>query len=360
MSPLRDRVKAFINCPLTDTGEDALKAFLTLPTVENWNPENILGREVNFIFDFGLLFSIIGNNPSVHKLRNKVGNYISGKPTLNDSDISELHACALLNIWEISPTFIKTNNNKTPDIECHNPDGSILDIEVVRADKRHNHTELLKNQLKFTETLLPGDVAWNIACFMADASNTQELNDAFDAAVALESGESVEMAERWKVIAVPDQQLPDFLAEVRTLRPLWWPKDCPSYNASSTRFGGSPKKSSHIFLESQVPVVEYIGPIRRKAENPQNRSEHPFLIAMDSMELPRTHDRIQPELEKFFPLWNHVSGVLIFEPRFWFGWWCKEYHWSINPNPHANIPLPNNLTKNVNGVQKVSLELSIK
>lgn len=351
MSPLSDRVKAFINCQLNTTGEAALRAFSTLPGLKNWNPEILCGRKVNDMFNLGLAFSIIGDNPSADKLRSKVKQSIS----LNPSDLSELHAGALLSHWETNPTFIEPIRNKrTPDLECSFPNGLILDVEVVRADIKHNHINLQNNLINFTDTLLPSDINWNIACFMADASIDQELSNVFDTAISLKLGESKEVSDRWKVVAVAQEQLPDFLAQVSMLTPEWWPQDCPSYIASSSLLGGS----SHVFIDSQVPIVEYVGPIRRKAERHQNRDGRPFLIAMDSTELPRAHSRIHHELENFFLQWDHVSGVLVFEPRFPFGWWSKEYHWSIHPNPHAKIPLPTKLTQNVNEVQIINFELN--
>ena len=39
------------------------------------------------------------------------------------------------------------------------------------------------------------------------------------------------------------------------------------------------------------------------------------------------------------PQWDQVSGILIFEPRFWSGGDEKSYIWALHPNPDARIPL---------------------
>ena len=344
MPSLRDRVLSFLNRRLTPTGEKALDTFLSLPDVENWNPTNVWGMEVDRIFRFGLPFSIIGENSSAQRHRVKAGKQILGKDEgLAPSDFSEIHAAALLTHWGLRPTFIGTSEDRTPDIACRCSDGALLDVEVVRADQRHDHKKLEVGLANFADTMKPSDIDWNLACFMADASDSQELNDAFYAAMCLEPGRSVGVDGRWKVVAVPLDQCPEFVSQADSFAPDWWPIGAPGYWANSILLGAAVAPS--IVVRSLVPIIRYIEPIRRKAERSQGRKDRAFLIAMDSTELPRAHDRLPPELEGFFPQWTHVSGVLIFEERFWSGGEKKAYLYSMHPNPHADISLPADLSR---------------
>lgn len=356
MESLHDRVKSFLNCQLTQTGEEALAAFLALPGVEKWDPENVWGLEVDRIFFFGLPFSIIGDIPSAHDHRVKVGKNIIGKSGLTPSDISEIHIAALLSHWCLKPTFVKTNRGKTPDLECQSRAGSFFDVEVVRADQRHEHKKLQDGLDNFAKALLPSDIGWNIACFMADASNDQELSDAFDAAARLAPGESAGVNRRWMVVAVSLADSPEFVTQAQLFEPEWWTKEDPAYWVNSVLLGLAGYPS--IVVRSQVPLIKYVEPIKRKAERSQGRKERPFLIALDSTELPRAHDRIPPELDSFFSLWDHVSGILIFERRFWTGWEKKAYLCSVHPNPHAHIQLSEDLSRLAGEIQLEKFILS--
>jgi hypothetical protein len=44
--PLRERILAVINSPLSKIGNEALNAFVNLPGVKNWYPENIYGLQI--------------------------------------------------------------------------------------------------------------------------------------------------------------------------------------------------------------------------------------------------------------------------------------------------------------------------
>lgn len=353
---LQYRVETFLNRQLTPIGEHALTAFLALPGVEKWSPENFYGLEVDLIFNYGLPFAIIGHNQSAHKFRINAGRSIIGEIGLSPSDMSEIHVCALLSHWGMNPNFVETTKAKTPDIECNSSNGLVLDIEVVRADRRHDHKKVQDSLTSFTGALQPGDIDSNLACFMADASNNQELNAVFDAALRLAPGNSTGVEGRWMVVAVPLERGDEFISQVELFAPEWWPKESACFIANSVLLG-SPVT---ITIRSLVPLVKYLGPIVRKANQPQSRRGHPFLIAMDSMELPRAHDRIPPELDEYFSLWDHVSGVLILDARFWAIGEKKEYYWSIHTNPHACIPLPADLVSRTGKMQIETFILSSK
>ncbi|MDD5228858.1 MAG: hypothetical protein PHD53_08645, partial [Methylococcales bacterium] len=100
-----------------------------------------------------------------------------------------------------------------------------------------------------------------------------------------------------------------------------------------------------ISFRSLIPKTLYIDPIKKKADRPQKRADNPYLIALDTSNLPRAHERILDELDADFPIWNHVSGVMLFESRFWTGIDSKEWIVSLHPNPHADIALPPELMK---------------
>jgi hypothetical protein len=348
---LSKQIESFLYKTLTDNGKAAISAFLSLPGLENWNKENINGLEVDRIFNIGLPLALIGKIPSVSRHTKIIAKSICNGQDLDSSKLSELHVGALLSHWEMNPVFIEETNNRTPDLECRYDDGSIIDIEVVRADQRHEHVYLQERLLDFCSAIRPDDFPWNIACFLSDASNIDELNEVFDAVIDLSENKEVEKAGKWKAVTVSIDQHEEFLSKVKSYLPGWWPQNCPTYQTNSVRVGGSPTFSGYVTIISQIPKVDYINPIRRKAERPQNRQGHPYLIAMDSTELRRVHEWLPIELDGFFSQWDHVSGVLVFEPRFWALGSDKEYIWSIYPNLHACLQLERQLMSYANQLQ---------
>jgi len=312
--------------------------------------------EIDHILDIGLPFALMGDNRSSLNIQSKVAGDLLNMGLMNPSDMSEVHVGALLTTLGVRPVFVERAQGKTPDIECVCANGDLLDVEVVRAQQLHDHKALRSRLNDFASSLRPSDVAWHIGCFFADATDLEDLGRAFDAAASLKPGEAAGVEGRWAVVAVSTEATIEFVSAYRSYLPRWWPSDEPTFQSNSVLLGGP--ASSSIVLSSLIPLSRYIGPIRRKAERPQGRVGRALLIAMDATQLPRAHARLKPELEGYFPLWDQVSGILIFDPRFWAGAERKSYVWSIHPNPHARIPLPDEFSRLCGEVHTSDFHLS--
>lgn len=341
--PLRERILATIPYPLTEVGTRALESFLDLPMVENWRPENMFLREVSNVFDVGLPFSFLVGNTTADAHRLEIGMALSRGERSPASFASEVHAGALLSNWGANVSFVPRQASPTPDIECSCVDGIILDVEVARGETRQLHMAVKSGVEAFVGALQPGDVAWNVAGFIADASKSEDLAAMFEAATILRPEQSAEETGKWCVQAVPLDQRDDVVGphSVELFAPSWWPSSEPSYFTNSTLIGAMGNPVVH--LRSLVPLASYMNPLLRKASSGQRRPGNPYLIALDVSELPRAHERIVDELSGYFTIWNHVSAVLLFEPRFWIGVDRKEWVVSMHRNPSASVSLPTHL-----------------
>nr|WP_294866553.1 hypothetical protein [uncultured Pseudogulbenkiania sp.] len=343
LNHLRNRILEAISRPLTEVGNSALESFLGLPHVERWNPDNMYLRELSYVFDVGFPFSFLRENTTAESHKQKFGAAIGRGESAPSSLSSEVHAGALLINWGATVSFVPRQNTPTPDIEATWGDGVVVDVEVARGETRQLHMAVQNGIDAFVWALQPGDVAWNITAFMADASNSEDLAAMFEAATILQPEQSAEEYGKWYVRAVP-LSLRDDVVGSRTIElfgPAWWPNNEPSYISTSTLIGsmGNPV----VQLHSLVPLVSYMNPVLRKASSGQGRPGNPYLIALDVSELPRAHERIVDDLRGYFEIWSHVSAVLLFEPRFYTGFERKEWVVSIHRNPHANISLPEHL-----------------
>lgn len=343
LDDLRNRILAAIPRPLTDVGNSALESFLGLPHVGRWNPNNMYLRELSTVFDVGLPFSFLQGNITADKHKSQVGTAIGRGEKAPSSLVSEVHAGALLSNWGATVTFVPRRHTPTPDIEASWRDGITVDVEVARGQIRQLHMAVQEGVSAFTGALQPCDVTWNVTAFMADASNSKDLAAMFDAAITLQPNQSAEDYGRWYVCAVPLGQREDVVGANTTelFGPTWWPKNEPDYLSSSTLIGTA--GNTVVQLCSLIPLTSYMNPVLRKASSGQGRSGNPYLIALDVSELPRAHERIVDDLHGYFEIWNHVSAVLLFQPRFYTGFERKEWVVSIHRNPYATVPLPGHL-----------------
>lgn len=337
---LRDRVLATISSPLSKIGFEALDSFLALPFVDEWCPKDMYLGELSSIFDVGLPFALLAGNATADSHRREVGVAVGRGERAPASLSSEIHAGALLSNWGANVEFVPRQAHPTPDIEVNWGDGVTVDVEVARGETRQLHKAVQSGVEAFAGAVQAGDFAWNLVGFIADASNSIDLSAMLDATINLPLGQSAEDAGRWYVRAVALEQRDEVVGAHSTelFGPGWWPSNEPSYFFTSTLIGTT--CNPVVLLRSLIPLASYTNPILRKATGGQRNPGNPYLIAIDVTELPRAHERIVNDLIGYFEIWDHVSAVLLFEPRFYIGVERKEYVVSIHRNPTASIVLP--------------------
>lgn len=347
MDTLNNRIRTVLPHSLSEIGDAALESFLALPCATAWHPSNLWMRQISMIFDVGLPFALLGSNLSAEAYRQEIGNAIANENYASLSCWSELQAGALLSNWGAKVTFIKrVKGVRTPDLEADFSDEAVMDVEVTRGEIRQLHTAVKDGLENLAGALVAGDVDWNVICFFADASNAGDINAAFNAAIGLSPYEIKEEHGHWAVRAVPLEQRDD-VVRAKMFAPEWWPSDEPDFSVTSTLIGT--KSSPVIAFRSLIPMASYMNPIRSKADRSQGNPEHPYLIALDTSEMPRAHERIIGDLNSYFANWNHVSGVMLFESRFWVGVESKEWIVSIHANPHAHLSLPGGVARMADG-----------
>lgn len=337
---LRTMIATGVAGSLSEIGQESLDAFLALPFVEGWKPDNVYLGAISFVFDFGLPFALLRGNPSASRHRTVVGSAIGRGTQLLPSLMSEVHAGALLSHWKADPKFLVPQKGcATSDMQA-SWTTDVLAVEVARASTREVHEGVRKGLRDFSAVVQASDLGWNLLGFISDASRSTDLNAMFDAATQIHPGESVEDAGKWSVCAVGIERREEVVSNTELFAPAWWPKNEPCTFAFNTVLGGS--KNPYIQVRSLIPHTSYMNPIIRKADSGQRMPGKPYLIALDVSEFPRAHDRILGDLYHCFTAWDHVSGVLLFEPRFFVGY-RKQYIVSLHKNDSAACRLPDQL-----------------
>jgi hypothetical protein len=93
-----------------------------------------------------------------------------------------------------------------------------------------------------------------------------------------------------------------------------------------------------------VPYSSYINPVMKKGDHPQGRAERPFLVVVDIANLPGAFTEMPRILTGYLPLWNSISGILLYHDFSHvekMGWL-----WRLINNPFAEVPLPEGLRNN--------------
>jgi hypothetical protein len=128
---LRRRILEALPRPPSQMGEAAVEGFLSLPGASAWRPERLWLKELSYVFDIGLPFALIGDNPSVKMHGLRVGEVVRfGQYPAKDL-WSEVHAAALLSGWGAQVQFAP--DAKTHALEVQLGGGETVDVEVVRS-----------------------------------------------------------------------------------------------------------------------------------------------------------------------------------------------------------------------------------
>ena len=143
---LRRRINDALPRPLSEIGAAALEAFLALPGAGAWRPDRLWLKELSYVFDIGLPFALIGDNPSAkwHSLR--VGEAVRFGEQPEPSRWSEIHAAALLTRWGAEIRFVADPKVPTYGLEVRLGSGETLDV-VIRADADANPNERVRPYL---------------------------------------------------------------------------------------------------------------------------------------------------------------------------------------------------------------------
>lgn len=312
----------------------AINAFAKLNDAESWRSESPhWGTFINVI-SIGILDFLMPDHIAKRKLREVSQSIIEGMPK-NVDTWAELMAGGLISNIGCSIRFVpEIQGHRTPDLIVTSVNGDSADVEVVRAQRRVSHSDL-EGFLQALNAAIGVNDDRNYGIYLGE-SPEQYLGEIIDAIAAIDNGSRLERPGKWAVVADEPQYRAPYTGgdAERQIKPSWW-ADGPSFRVVSTRLGG--EHSPVTSLSAKIPLADYLNPIRRKAERPQRSAAIPYVIALESTQLPDAARRIPHQLSGFFPLWSHVSAVLVFVGLFG----VNSYTWkcSLIRNPTASNPI---------------------
>ncbi|MTV39511.1 hypothetical protein [Duganella radicis] len=327
----------------TDLAKECIEAFFDLEGAKSWRPDKVALGEVAKVIDLGLVISILKQTNLQKDYQDQINESLKTKEDIPRDLWSELLVATLMKHMEASVQFVPRGASKTADLSCNWDGQPCFDVEVTRGKMKAWHQAVQQGLNDFVDALAPGDVDWHIACFVSDASDKEILTKCFAAAARLKPGERAEQEGLWSVTAIPLADRDSIVGGQSSglYAPTWWPQQEAGFFINGSLLNG--KGNPVVALRSLVPLTSYMNPIKRKAEHGQHTGGRPYVIALDASELPRATTRLPADIELDFPIWTHVSGVLIFSPLFYITSRTKEFKFRLLANPHAEWPMTKEL-----------------
>jgi hypothetical protein len=133
ISQLRQQILNALPGTLTPVGEQALEAFLALEGISTWRPDRMGVLQLSFVFDIGLPFALIGDNPSAKPLIVRAGDAARDGRYPNDDAWRVVHAGALLSHWGATVNFVTDPVTPAVHLEMGLGANDPLNVVVVPA-----------------------------------------------------------------------------------------------------------------------------------------------------------------------------------------------------------------------------------
>lgn len=317
---------------------DLINRVRSLPNLSDWVP-SLGGMGILDVLSLGVAVGKI-DHKSFQPLLAKVADAINTTGWPSPDDVAELHAAVLVRSWSDELTCIpRTGSRRTPDLLAK-IGLDFVEIEVTKAEEKAEQRVRQEAGRRLLERLSALASPYHLIVYFLDSLSEDEAEAIVEAASKLSAGSSAETPGRWYVRVGP-QTCESTSIKLSTTAPSWWPKQY----ATPGSFGGTFMLDSERVKRSSIQVQwglsdkAYRNPIERKASRSQHSGERPFVIALDATQMPGALGWYGDNLAEDLPLWDHVSGVLVFRSEILMveslGWTYRLFQ-----NPEGKHPLP--------------------
>jgi hypothetical protein len=217
-------------------------------------------------------------------------------------------------------------------------------VEVTVGRRKRKHVECEALACNLANDLYRTDRDFDLIVELLDPTNREDREAIVTMAETISSGQTKEIQGRWQLRAEKISREPGvFWIAGQDARPLWW---SVAHARCFVIHGDvatpeSRRAPPHVHVSFGVPYESYINPVMRKANFPQGTPGIPFLIVLDVSNLPGAFAELPRAIAGFLPIWEVVSGILLFDQFVHperVGW-----RWRLLQNPYASMNLPDAL-----------------
>jgi hypothetical protein len=318
--------------------DDLINRVRSLHNLSDWVPSTG-GMGILDILSLGVIVSKT-DHESFQPLLAKVADAIKATGWPSPDDIAELHAAVLVRPWSDELTCIpRTGSRRTADLLAK-IGSDFVEIEVTKAEEKAEQRVRQETGHRLLERLSALSSPYHLVVYFLDSLSEEETDAVVAAASTLSNGSSGETLGRWYVQVGPQTCNTESI-ELSTNAPTWWPKQyaAPGSFGGTFTLDGVRVKRSSIQIQWGLSDKAYRNPIERKASRSQHSGELPFVIALDATQLPGALGWYGQNLADDLPLWDHVSGVIVFRSEIRI---VESIGWSYRlfQNPKCTHPLP--------------------
>jgi hypothetical protein len=246
----------------------------------------------------------------------------------------------------VAPVSRAKKGIRTPDWLLHFEPNCLVEVEVSGADPKGDQLARGKSALALAKELHAQGRMLDIVIYIVDPTNVLDRNSAMEAASQIDVGQMAQNPGHWQVRAQTVSAEPDvILGSEEVRRPDWWPGQEKVCGVSHAGIDDGPplrRVPPRISVCFAVSDQTLLTTVRTKAERSQATIQRPMLLAVDVSLLPNGMQKLPDMVVPFFPQWNHLAGVLLFQqwhPVGRIGW-----RWRLLTNVYADRQLPASLT----------------
>mgnify|MGYP000023449013 FL=1 len=277
------------------------------------------------------------------------------KPT-SDS-LSELSGAALLISLGCQVSKLERSHERSPDFEVEHG-ARVFHFEVTRPEPKSDQVVLHEYGSKLSRELSNRDRGHDVVIMLASVLDSAEDRDLKEAVTYLESGQTLEKQDFWKIVAEPISASPPNGIQLRRFDdlPSWWParfEQTPIRITGSYTIGGGPR----TIVACATRVKGYLNALKRKAGHFQGAPSSSLFVGFDTENLKGCFAELSEELPKKFSKWRHIAGVLAFEAHTEptkIGWKLQSFKnpSAVSPSPLVLPDAPRLLTENPFGISE--------
>jgi len=330
------------------TIENSIRAVGELPGIDTWNHGVKQPGDALRIVRWGLPLHMIRSEQSFNDLRTRISREICARGTPTGADLSECEAAGLLVLLGARVEYLEqSGEGRVPDLISYWADGEQVEIEVTRAEEKYDQRTRRNTVIPLGEALEELNLHYDLFVHILDTISPEERKDIVAAAAMLSAGAIAEQPQRWHIRAesVPDRDPGTaFVAGQNHQPPEWFGREFAVpfsvRGKAATLDQTRPNPRVHIYWG--LSITGYMNPLEKKASRFQGSGTRPFIVAIDAASIPGARQFYEKKLGGWFSLWEHVSGVLVFELQtdmvskiFW--------TWQFLENPHARMPITQTL-----------------
>lgn len=324
---------------------DLVESVEQLPGLDSWSPAHGLENHWTELIRWGSVLwmtrSLGGVEPFQRALAAEV--LASGGPAPETfAELSGAGLCVALGA--IAGGRIPRGDGKTADWRMMWPGDGGLDLEVTVAKRKEKHVERQALATDLANALSRADRDFDLVVDLADPTIPEDRDAIQATAKTITSGRTEGAPGRWQLRAQEIAREPTvFVTGGQDARPPWWSGDDARCFVIHGQVAGpdTHRAPPQVRVYFGVPYDSYVNPIMRKADFPQGTAGLPFLVAVDISDLPGAFREMPRAVAGFLPLWQAVSGILLFHDLM--GVDRVGWQWRLLKNPHAAVPLPDAL-----------------